>query len=192
MPSVTSRRATPSPVPAFEIRRSAIAGAGAYALRLIKKGEKIIEYVGERVSHPVADARYDDAAEHDHHTFLFAVSSRTVIDATVGGNDSRFINHSCEPNCETEIEKGRVFVFALRDIKVGEELAYDYAYERDGTETEKEERYYKCLCGSPMCRGTIMEPKSELLKRQRAKQRALAKKRKAVKKKTKAKKPSKR
>ncbi|MCX5761840.1 MAG: SET domain-containing protein-lysine N-methyltransferase [Gemmatimonadetes bacterium] len=148
-----------SDTPAFKIRRSVIAGRGAFALRDIKKGERLIEYVGERISHPVADDKYDDAAKKSHHTFLFSVSSRTVIDASVGGNDSRFINHSCAPNCEAVIERRRVFIFAKRPITKGDELAYDYGYERDGSETAADEKLYGCRCGTSKCRGTILAPK---------------------------------
>jgi SET domain-containing protein len=158
----------------FEIRESEISGKGAFAIKPIKKGERLIEYTGERIPHPVADERYDDDTMDEHHTFLFTVSSRTVIDATHGGNESRYINHSCDPNCESEIEKGRVYIFALRDIEPGEELAYDYAYERSGDETEKEEAQYKCRCGAANCRGSIMEPKEDFLKRKRAEQRKKA------------------
>jgi len=150
---------------AFKVRESAVAGKGAFAFRPITKGERIIEYTGERISHPVADARYDDESMQEHHIFLFSVTIRTVIDASRGGNEARFINHSCDPNCETEIEKGRVYIFALRDIPAGEGLNYDYAYERSGDETAEDERRYKCLCGSPTCRGSIMEPKATYLKR---------------------------
>lgn len=156
---------------AFEIRDSVISGKGAFAIRAIPTGERLIEYTGERIPHPEADARYDDDTMDRHHTFLFAVSSRTVIDATYGGNEARFINHSCDPNCETEIEKGRVYIYAIRDIPMGEELHYDYAYERSGDETAKEEAQYICLCGTDKCRGSIMEPKATFLKRQRAEKR---------------------
>jgi len=152
----------------FEVRESPLAGKGAFASRAIARGERIIEYTGERITHAQADLRYDDDSMDEHHTFLFTVSSRTVIDATYEGNESRYINHSCEPNCETEIDRGRVFIFALRDIAAGEELAYDYAYQRSGDETEKEERQYRCLCRSASCRGSIMEPKSAFELRQRA------------------------
>jgi SET domain-containing protein len=151
-------RPTPD-TPAFKIRRSAIAGRGAFAVRPIRKGEKIIEYVGERISHPVADERYDDESMRNHHTFLFSVSSRTVIDASRGGNDSRFINHSCDPNCEAVIENRRVFIYARKPITVGQELFYDYGYERDGSETAEDERRYACRCGADKCRGTILAPK---------------------------------
>lgn len=152
---------------AFEVRDSPISGQGAFAIRPIKKGERLIEYVGERIAHPVANERYDDDSMEEHHTFLFSVSSRTVIDATHTGNESRYINHSCDLNCESEVERGRVYIFSLRDIKVGEELHYDYAYERSGDETEKEEAQYRCLCGAKHCRGSIMEAKEDFLKRQK-------------------------
>jgi SET domain-containing protein len=164
----------------FEIRDSAIAGRGAFATRPIRAGEFVAEYVGERITHAEADRRYDDDSMEEHHTFLFTVSARTVIDATVAGNDSRYINHSCDPNCESTIVRGRVRIVALRDIAVGEELHYDYAYQRDGTESESEERQYRCLCGTRRCRGSIMEPREDFLRRQRAEQRARARRRLAV------------
>lgn len=147
-------------IPPFEIRRSAIAGRGAFATRPIARGERVIEYLGERISHAVADARYDDAAMSEHHTFLFAVSTRTVIDAAHGGNDARFINHSCDPNCEARIHRSRVFIDAIRDIAVGEELFYDYEYQRSGDETAEDEARYLCFCGAASCRGSIMESKA--------------------------------
>jgi SET domain-containing protein len=159
---------------AFEVLDSAISGKGAFALRAIKKGERLIEYTGERIPHPVADARYDDDTMDEHHTFLFSVTSRTVIDATRDGNESRYINHSCDPNCESEVEKGRVYIFALRDIRKGEELHYDYAYERSGDETEKEEAQYRCRCGTKICRGSIMEPRADYEKRVRTAKRKKA------------------
>jgi SET domain-containing protein len=161
----------PRPQP-FEIRDSPIAGRGAFALRRIAKGERVTEYIGERITHAEADRRYDDDSMHEHHTFLFTVSSRTVIDATVDGNDSRYINHSCDPNCESEVVRGRVYVLALRDIAEGEELHYDYAYQRDGTESEVEEGQYRCRCGTRLCRGSIMEPRDDFLRRQRSEARA--------------------
>lgn len=171
----TVKRKIGNAEPAFVIRTSRIAGKGAFATRPIRKGERLIEYVGELMSHAAADARYDDHADDKHHTFLFAVNRSTVIDATVGGNDSRFINHSCNPNCESIIEGRRVFIDAMRAIRTGEELAYDYAFERDGTETEEEETtLYGCRCGARACRGTILAPLSAAELRRRV---AAAKKR---------------
>ncbi|MBI3566994.1 MAG: SET domain-containing protein-lysine N-methyltransferase [Gemmatimonadetes bacterium] len=152
----------------FVVKNSRIAGRGGFATRAIETGERIIEYLGERVTHAVADARYDDYASATHHTFLFAVSRQTVIDAAVDGNDARFLNHSCDPNCEAVIERSRVFIVALKPIAKGEELVYDYAYTRDGSETEEEEyTLYGCRCGTKKCRGTILAPltPAELKKR---------------------------
>ncbi|HXY30251.1 MAG TPA: SET domain-containing protein-lysine N-methyltransferase [Gemmatimonadaceae bacterium] len=143
----------------FELHPSPIQGMGAFARRRIRSGTRIIEYVGERVSHDEADRRYDDENMARHHTFLFTVDDRTVIDAAVGGNASRFINHSCAPNCEAVIKKGRIFIEATRTIYPGEELVYDYQYERDGSASEDDEQRYACRCGAPECRGTILAPR---------------------------------
>ena len=153
----------------FAVRRSRIAGKGAFATRDIAKGERLIEYLGERLTHAQSDARYDDHAGPAHHTFLFNVNRSVVIDAYVNGNDARFINHSCDPNCESEIVRGRVFIDAIKNIRKGEELFYDYAYGRDGTETEEEETdLYGCRCRSKKCRGTILEPMSKAAKKKLA------------------------
>jgi hypothetical protein len=152
-------------VPAFEIRRSGIQGRGGFATRRIKRGERIGEYTGERVSQSEADRRYDDDAMARHHTFLFAVTSRTVIDAAVGGNDTRFINHSCDPNCDAVIERGRVFIDACKPIAEGEELFYDYSYEREKDAGPDVESQYPCWCGTAKCRGTILMPKKRPRKR---------------------------
>ncbi len=140
----------------FEIRTSTIQGRGAFATRRIQRGDRIAEYTGERITWKEADRRYDDAAMGRHHTFLFALTRRTVIDAAVGGNDSRLINHSCAPNSEATIEDGRIYIEALRDIRPGEELTYDYAFERDANTTDEDERLYACRCGAANCRGTIL------------------------------------
>ena len=145
----------------FELRRSLIQGKGAFATRPIKRGTRIIEYTGERISPEEADRRYDDGGMGRHHTFLFSVDSKVCIDAAVDGNDARFINHSCAPNCEAVDERKRIYIEAIRDIALGEELTYDYQYERDGTEDEKWEKIYVCQCGAPTCRGTILAPKKQ-------------------------------
>lgn len=148
-----------TPGPYFTVRRSRIQGRGAFALRPIRKGTRIIEYTGERISQQEADRRYDDAAMARHHTFLFALDDGTVIDGAAGGNASRLINHSCEPNCEAVMEGTRIFIHALRSIAPGEELSYDYAYERTADHGPEDEQLYACRCGSPACRGTILAPK---------------------------------
>lgn len=144
--------------PMFELRKSDIQGRGAFATRRIRKGTRIIEYVGEKITSEEGDERYDDSAMGRHHTFLFSLDNGYVIDAAVGGNEARFINHSCDPNCEAIIEKGHIYIDALRTIQPGEELAYDYAYERSDDHTDEDEKLYKCRCGAANCRGTILAP----------------------------------
>ncbi len=145
----------------FEVRSSPIHGSGVFALRPIPKGTRIVEYTGKRITNEEADALYNDYEMERHHTFLFSVDEHTVIDATHQGSDARFINHSCSPNCESVIERGRIFIDAIRDIAPGEELFFDYAYERDGEEDAEDEQRYACHCGAPNCRKTILAPLTE-------------------------------
>lgn len=142
----------------LEVRPSKIQGLGAFATQSIKKGTRIIEYKGQRVTPAEADRRYnDDASEHPH-VLLFAVDSHTVIDGGIRGNEARFINHSCEPNCEAVTEKRRVFIEARRDIQSGEELLYDYNLTREDGDAWNLEQRYACHCGASNCRGTMLAP----------------------------------
>jgi SET domain-containing protein len=150
----------------IEVRNSPVHGRGVFAVAAISKGARIIEYLGDRVSHKEADDRYEDHDESDNHTFLFIVDKHTVIDAGVGGNDARFINHQCEGNCESVIEHRRVFIDATRDIAAGEELGYDYEIGREKDDPPNVDEIYACRCGSPKCRGTMLwPPKKETVKR---------------------------
>jgi len=142
--------------PMFEVRRSRIHGKGVYAMRRIRKGTRIVEYLGERISHEVADDRYE-AKGDDGHTFLFVVDDDTCIDAGVGGNAARFINHSCDPNCATLIDDRRVFIEAIRTIRPGDELGYDYQLTWESTDDPEELALYNCRCGAPQCRGTMLD-----------------------------------
>jgi len=144
--------------PLIEVRNSDVHGRGVFAVAPIVKGTRIIEYLGERVSHKAADDRYDDHDVNDNHTFLFIVDKHTVIDAAVGGNDARFINHQCEGNCESVIEHRRVFIEAARHIAPGEELGYDYEIGREKDDPPDVDEIYACRCGSPKCRGTMLWP----------------------------------
>ena len=144
--------------PLIEVRNSEVHGRGVFAAAGIAKGTRILEYLGDRISHKAADARYRDHDENDNHTFLFIVDKHTVIDAGVGGNDARFINHQCEGNCESVIENRRVFIDATRDIAAGEELGYDYEIGRDKDDPANVDEIYACRCGSPKCRGTMLWP----------------------------------
>ena len=141
-----------------EVRNSPVHGRGVFARTFIPKGTRIIEYLGERLSHKAADDRYDDHDINDNHTFLFIVDKHTVIDAGVGGNDARFINHQCEGNCESVIQHRRVFIDATRDIAAGAELGYDYEIGRDKDDPPNVDEIYACRCGSPQCRGTMLWP----------------------------------
>ena len=154
--------------PLYIVRNSEIHGRGVFALRRIRKGTRIVEYEGERISNKEADRRYDDTKMKRHHTFLFTLDSKTVIDGAsdTGGGDASFINHSCEPNCEAVITAKKIFIHALHTIEPGTELAYDYQYERTGKGDAKLEKFYVCKCGAPGCRGSIMKPAKK--KRSRA------------------------
>lgn len=147
----------------FELRRSPIQGIGAFAVRRIRKGTRIVEYIGERISHEEASRRYDDLAMKRHHTFLFTVDEEICIDGKRMGNEAAFINHSCEPNCEAVIDDGRIFIEAIATIQPGQELFYDYSYELDGEPDEDDFKRYACRCGTPSCRGSIL--KMELKKK---------------------------
>jgi len=144
--------------PLLEVRSSEVHGLGVFARERIPERSRIIEYLGERISHQEADRRYDDHDENDNHTFLFNVDRGLVIDAGVNGNEARFINHSCEPNCESVIEHRHVYIEALRDIEPGEELCYDYQIGRERGDPPNVDEIYACRCGSPGCRGTMLWP----------------------------------
>ena len=143
----------------FEIRPSPIQGLGAFATDHIPGGIRLIEYAGERLTPEQADARYPDDADDRHHTFLFAIDDDFVIDAAVGGNEARFINHSCDPNCDAVVDGGRIWIETIRDIEPGEELAYDYAFVLEERHTPAAKRRYPCNCGAATCRGTILAKK---------------------------------
>ena len=139
----------------FEIRPSKMQGLGAFATARIPAGTRLIEYAGERLTPAEADERYPDD-DSRHHTYLFAIDDDVVIDAAVNGNDARFINHSCDPNCDAVIDDGRIWIETIRDVEPGEELAYDYAYILEERHSPAAKRRYPCSCGSHGCRGTIL------------------------------------
>lgn len=142
--------------PSIRVRRSKIHGSGVFAARAIPRGARVIEYDGERVSHAEADRRYENRPVNDAHTFLFIVDDRTVVDAGVGGNEARYINHSCRPNCETEVTRGRIWIRARRRILPGEELSYDYCIGRDADDPPGVDEIFRCQCGATRCRGTML------------------------------------
>jgi uncharacterized protein len=145
--------------PPFAVRRSAIQGMGGFATRHIPAGVRLIEYAGERISPAESDARYPDDSSSRHHTYLFAIDDSVVIDASVNGNDARFLNHSCAPNCDAVIDEGRIWIETLHDIEPNEELVYDYAYILAERHTPAAKRRFPCSCGAVTCRGTILGKK---------------------------------
>ena len=134
------------------IRSSAIHAAGCYTTAPVRKGQRVVEYSGPRLTKVQADVLYEDSPV----TYLFGLGDgKTVID---GHSAAMFINHSCDPNCETEEIKGRIWIRALRPIAAGEEITYDY-HLYDGNDDEA-----ACNCGAAACRGS-MYSKTELRKR---------------------------
>jgi SET domain-containing protein len=150
----------------IQARRSKIHGTGVYATDFIPKGEFVIEYKGKVRSHAEVDAEYDGEHE-DGHTFLFTLNEDYVIDANIDGNDARWINHSCDANCESSHEDApdgnpkhdRVVIKAARDIQAGEELSYNYGIRLAERHTAKQKKIWRCLCGSGNCSGTMLQPK---------------------------------
>ena len=134
-------------------------GLGAFATTPIAAGSRLVEYAGERLTPAEADARYPDVVGERHHTFLFAIDDDIVIDAAVNGNEARFINHACDPNCDAVIEGQRIWIDAIRGIRIGEELVYDYAYILDERHSPAAKRRFPCHCGASTCRGTILAKK---------------------------------
>jgi len=159
--------------PLFEVRHSRVHGHGVFALRRIRKGTNIIEYLGERVSHELAEARYAGKHPMDGHTFLFTVDRKTVIDAGSNGNEARFVNHGCDPNCQTVQIDARIFIEAIRTIRPGEELVYDYRIQRDADDPADVDAVFRCLCGAEKCRGSMLEarPKKRAKQPKRRKRR---------------------
>lgn len=143
----------------IEVRDSGVHGRGVYAVAHIAAGAKIIEYTGERISWAEAVDRHPHDPSQPNHTFYFHLDGGLVIDALYGGNNARWINHACEPNCEADEVDGRVFIKALRDLEPGEELFYDYGLVLDERHTAKVKKQFACWCGAATCRGTMLAPK---------------------------------
>jgi SET domain-containing protein len=145
----------------IQTRRSGVHGKGVFALQDLAEGQTLIEYVGELIDWPEALERHPHDPAQPNHTFYFHLESGLVIDASVGGNSSRWINHSCAPNCLADEDDGRVFIKALRNIAAGEELFYDYGLTIDARYTKKLLAEYQCRCGAAHCRGTMLTPKDK-------------------------------
>ena len=162
---------TPAPITGRRIqtRRSGVHGKGVFALSDFAKGETIIEYVGEIITWKEALRRHPHDPKDPNHTFYFHIDETHVIDAKYGGNSSRWINHSCKPNCEPDEVEGRIFIKALRDIQAGEELNYDYGLVIEAPLTPALKLEYPCWCGAKKCRGTLLSSTSEFPKEEKTK-----------------------
>lgn len=150
----------------FSARRSAIHGRGVFALVDIPAGSVLLEYRGRLLRHAEADDLYGDSVESGH-TFLFTLNDEYVVDGNVGGNSARWINHSCEPNCQALVypdaggdpARDRIWIEALRDIAAGEELGFDYGIVLEERHTPRLKAIWACRCGAPSCTGTMLRPR---------------------------------
>ncbi|MBX3727410.1 MAG: SET domain-containing protein-lysine N-methyltransferase [Xanthomonadales bacterium] len=150
----------------IEVRRSGIHGRGVFAATDLAASLRVIEYRGRRISHDEADACYDGTLDSGH-TFLFTLNDHWIVDANQGGNSARWINHSCDPNCEAVIHvdrngdeaRDRVFIETLRPVRAGEELTYNYGIVLDVPHTARLKRIWACRCGARNCTGTMLQPR---------------------------------
>jgi len=150
----------------IERRDSPIHGNGVFAKSNIAKGEPIVEYKGEIISHAKADRDHHDDIDSGH-TFLFTLNEKWIANANRKGNVARWINHSCAPNAiafvhghkSKKLKKDRIIIEALRDIAAGEEITYDYGFEFDVPYTKELIAVWACRCGAPNCIGTMLKPK---------------------------------
>ena len=132
------------------VKKSKIHGTGLFAGENIPKYNKIIEYVGEIIDETEVNRRIDKMEKNNEMTYILELSGALSIDGSIGGNDSRFANHSCTPNCGILREEGKAFLYSKKNIKKDDELTFDYAF-------DKNEPKENCFCKSPKCRGVINE-----------------------------------
>lgn len=130
-------------------KKSGINNLGLFAKTDIKKGEKVIEYKGRKFTHKQVEE--DDRFDNSKAIYLFTLNERYVLDGDTKTNTAKYINHSCDPNCEVDIIKGKIWIIAIKDIKKGDELSYDYGF---GYDTDF--RQFPCKCGSKNCCGYIV------------------------------------
>ncbi len=151
MPQASSKRL-------WIVKRSSIHNRGIFAKHDIPNDTPIIEYVGEKITKAESRRRGDALMEKSKKTgcaavYVFTLNKRYDIDGGKGRNPARYINHSCAPNCEAYIIRGRIWIYSLREIKAGEELTYNYGFDADTWDD------HPCRCGSKRCIGYIVEEK---------------------------------
>ena len=130
-------------------KKSGINNLGLFAKSDIKKGEKVIEYKGRKLTHKQVEE--NDRFDNSKAIYLFTLNERYVLDGDTKTNTAKYINHSCDPNCEVDIIKGKIWIIAIKDIKKGDELSYDYGFGYDA-----DFRQFPCKCGSNNCCGYIV------------------------------------
>ena len=145
--------------PLYIVKVSPIHGRGVFARQPIAAGERIIEYTGDIISSDESTRRAEASGGPVNHTFFFSLADGNLIDGGSNGNDARFINHACDPNCEAYEEEGRVFIHALRDIAQDEELNYNYALIYEARHTPAIKKAFACYCGAANCSGVMLAPK---------------------------------
>jgi SET domain-containing protein len=167
----------------IQTRRSGVHGKGVFATQDVAEGETLIEYLGEVITWKEALRRHPHDPAQPNHTFYFHIDDKRVIDGKVDGNAAKWINHSCDPNCEADEVDGRIFIKALRPIPAGQELNYDYGLIIDLPYTPELLADFPCWCGAANCRGTLLSPKEDEKKSKKSKkQRKKAEAKKAEKK----------
>ena len=139
------------------VKKSKVHGTGVFALKDIPKNTKVIEYVGKKVTKKQSDdvfekqfAKYEKNPNKYGGVYLFELNKRYDLDGNVSWNPARLINHSCDPNCETDIIKGHIWIISIKDIKKGEEINYDYGYDLENYKD------HLCKCGTKKCIGYIV------------------------------------
>jgi|TARA_A100001011_G_scaffold395416_1_gene490356 SET domain-containing protein len=130
-------------------KKSGINNLGLFAKSDINKGEKVIEYKGRKFTHKQVEE--NDRFDNSKAIYLFTLNERYVLDGDTKINTAKYINHSCDPNCEVDIIKGKIWIIAIKDIKKGDELSYDYGFGYDA-----DFRQFPCKCGSKNCCGYIV------------------------------------
>ena len=130
-------------------KKSGINNLGLFAKSDINKGEKVIEYKGRKFTHKQVEE--NDRFDNSKAIYLFTLNERYVLDGDTKTNTAKYINHSCDPNCEVDIIKGKIWIIAIKDIKKGDELSYDYGFGYDA-----DFRQFPCKCGSKNCCGYIV------------------------------------
>lgn len=136
---------TPATVELVAFQPSRIHGSGGFALRDVPAGTRLIEYLGDRISKGESHRRCEAG-----NPFIFHLDEETDLDGNVDWNPARWLNHSCVPNCEAELDDGRIWIAALRDIVAGEELSFNYGYDL------ADYHDFPCRCGTPACVGFIV------------------------------------